>query len=102
MTIATLPIGHAVSATPMQVHCAISAVANNGILMKPQFVNRIFDSAGKTVVSFSPKPVRRVLSSAVSAKLNRMLVSVVGEEGTARRAKIQGFDVAERLVPLKK
>lgn len=94
LTIATLPIGHAVSATPMQVHCAISAVANNGILMKPQFVNRIFDSAGKTVVSFSPKPVRRVLSSAVSAKLNRMLVSVVGEEGTARRAKIQGFDVA--------
>ena len=57
-------------------------------------MNRIFDSAGKTVVSFSPKPVRRVLSSAVSAKLNRMLVSVVGDEGTARRAKIQGFDVA--------
>ena len=94
LTIATLPIGHAVSATPMQVHCAMSAVANNGILMKPHFVNRIFDSEGKTVVSFGPKPVRRVLSSVVSNKLNKMLVSVVGEEGTARRAKIAGFDVA--------
>ncbi|MAK46065.1 MAG: peptidoglycan glycosyltransferase [Opitutae bacterium] len=94
LTIATLPIGHAVSATPIQVHSAMSSVANDGILMKPQFISRVFDKTGKTVVPFRPKPVRRVLSSTVSKKLSEMLVSVVSEEGTARRASIEGFPVA--------
>ena len=46
------------SATPIQVHSAMSSVANDGILMKPQFISRVFDKTGKTVVPFRPKPVR--------------------------------------------
>ena len=94
LTIATLPIGHAVSATPMQVHSAMSSVANDGILMKPLFISRIFDSSGKTVVPFDPKPVRKVISTRVATQLNKMLVSVVSAQGTARRAEIKGFYVA--------
>lgn len=94
LTITRLPIGHAVSVTPMQVHAAMSAVANEGVLMKPQFISRVFDNTGKTIVPFDPKPVRKVISSSVSRKLSRMLVSVVSNEGTARRAVIEGFSVA--------
>jgi len=102
LTITRLPMGHAVSATPMQVHSSMSAVANDGILMKPQFMRRAFDPEGKTVVSFNPKPVRRVVHSGVAKSLNKMLVSVVSNEGTARRARLTGFDVAGKTGTTKK
>ena len=94
LTITRLPMGHSVSVTPMQVHAAMSAVANDGILMKPRFISRVFDQVGKTVVSFAPQPVRRVLDANVAKKLTNMLVDVVSHEGTARQAIIEGFRVA--------
>ena len=102
LTITRLPMGHAVSATPMQVHSSMSAVANDGILMKPQFMRRAFDSQGKTVVSFNPKPIRRVVHAGVAKSLNKMLVSVVSNEGTATRARLIGFDVAGKTGTTKK
>ena len=94
LTITRLPIGHAVSVTPMQIHASMACVANDGVLMKPQFISRVFDQAGKTIVPFDPKPVRKVISTRVSRELSAMLESVVTKEGTARRAEIEGFSVA--------
>ena len=94
LTITRLPIGHAVSVTPMQIHASMACIANDGVLMKPQFISRVFDQAGKTIVPFEPKPVRKVISTRVSRQLSTMLKSVVTEEGTARRARIEGFSVA--------
>ena len=94
LTITRLPMGHAVSVTPMQMHSAMTAVANDGILMKPQLVRRVFDSSGKTVVDFKPRGSERVLLSDVSSLLTDMLVDVVGENGTAKQAKVEGYEVA--------
>jgi cell division protein FtsI/penicillin-binding protein 2 len=94
LTITRLPMGHAVSATAIQVHSAMSAVANGGVLMKPKFINRIFDEEGKTVTPFNARPVRRVIEVGVAKSLTEMLVSVVSNEGTARKARVNGFDVA--------
>ena len=47
--------------TPMQVHCAMSVIANDGIMMKPTLVRKVFDQSGKTVVPFPPRPVRLLL-----------------------------------------
>lgn len=94
LTITRLPMGHAVSTTPMQVHSAMSAIANGGILMKPKFINRVYDENGKTVTPFLSTPVRRVVDKSVSRELTKMLVNVVSAEGTAKSARIRGFDVA--------
>jgi cell division protein FtsI/penicillin-binding protein 2 len=94
LTITRLPMGHAVSTTAIQVHNAMSTIANGGIMMKPKFINRVFDKKGKTVTNFSVSPVRRVLSVDVAKKLTKMLTSVVSEEGTARKAKVNGFAIA--------
>jgi cell division protein FtsI/penicillin-binding protein 2 len=80
----------------------MSVVANGGILMKPQFIHRIFDHEGKTVVTFNPKPVRRVIGSSVTDSVTKMLVSVVSAEGTATRARIEGFDIAGKTGTTKK
>ena len=94
LTITRLPMGHAVSVTPMQVHCAMSVIANGGIMMKPKLIAKVYDDFGKTVVPFPPSPLRRVIDENAAEHLNEMLVSVVGNEGTARTAIISGFQVA--------
>ncbi|MGB0414786.1 MAG: peptidoglycan D,D-transpeptidase FtsI family protein [Coraliomargarita sp.] len=94
LTITRLPMGHAVSATPIQVHYAMSVVANDGVLMKPQLVKRVFDRQGSDVVRFSPVAKRRVMSSDASEELSKMLVDVVSKKGTARTAIIDNFNVA--------
>ena len=94
LTITRLPMGHAVSVTPMQMHSAMAAVANDGILMKPQLIRRVFDSSGRTVVDFKPRGSQRVLQSDVSSLLTDMLVDVVGDNGTAKQAKVEGYEVA--------
>ena len=94
LTITRLPMGHAVSVTPMQVHGSMCIIANGGIMMKPSLIRRVFDENAKTVISFNPQAVRRVLNEEVANELSQMLVSVVGPEGTARSAMIKGFKVA--------
>ena len=94
LTITRLPMGHAVSATPIQVHYAMSVVANDGVLMQPQLVKRVFDRQGKDVVRFSPVAKRRVVSADASEKLSMMLVDVVSKKGTAKTAIIENFNVA--------
>ncbi|HKK17422.1 MAG TPA: penicillin-binding protein 2, partial [Opitutales bacterium] len=94
LTITRLPMGHAVSATPMQVHSAMSVIANDGILMEPMLSKRIFDRSGGDVIRFSPKAKRRVISADVADVISQMLADVVGENGTARRAAIENYAVA--------
>ncbi len=94
LTITRLPMGHAVAVTPIQIHMAMSAVANDGILMRPSLIRRVFDHTGKTVVPFSPQPLRRVLEPVASSTLTEMLVSVVHADGTAGKAAIEGYEVA--------
>jgi len=94
LTITRLPMGHAISATPMQVHFAMSVIANGGVLMEPMLANRIFDSDGQDVVRFQPKAKRRVVSTEVAQTVANMLADVVGEQGTARRAAIENYDIA--------
>ncbi|WPJ95285.1 penicillin-binding protein 2 [Coraliomargarita algicola] len=94
LTITRLPMGHAISATPMQVHSAMSVIANQGVLMEPMLAKRIFDENGQDVIRFKPKARRRVISTEVAHTVASMLSDVVGDEGTARRAGIENYDVA--------
>ena len=94
LTITRLPMGHAVSATPMQVHAAMSVIANGGVLMQPMLAKRIFDSVGEDVVRFKPKAKRRVVSKEVANTVAQMLADVVDIGGTARRASINNYNVA--------
>ena len=94
LTITRLPMGHAVAATPLQVHCAMGVIANQGIYMQPQLVRRVYGSDGETKILYPPRGVRRVVSAKIAALMGEMLSEVVSDEGTARRAQLKGFKVA--------
>ena len=94
LTITRLPMGHAVSATPMQIHSAMSVIANKGVLMEPLIARQVFDDGGNEVVTFMPKAKRRVVATEVAETVADMLVDVVGQNGTAKKAAIENYAIA--------
>jgi cell division protein FtsI (penicillin-binding protein 3) len=86
-TIGTVPIGHGIAVTPIQMARAYSAIANGGILVRPHLIDRV---DGKTV---GTRHGRRVVSRQVSEQMMSMLRGVV-LEGTGTEAAIPGYTVA--------
>jgi cell division protein FtsI (penicillin-binding protein 3) len=80
-TIGTLPIGHGIAVTPIQMAAAYGAVANGGVWLRPR------------LVADRPIKRRRVVSKAVSDQLMSMLEDVV-IEGTGQEAEVEGYQVA--------
>jgi cell division protein FtsI (penicillin-binding protein 3) len=93
VALANIGFGQGVSLTALQIACAYSAVANDGILMKPYVVRAILDERGDTLSSFSPTPVRRVVSENTAHLLVDFMKGVVSV-GSGKKAKIEGLDVA--------
>jgi penicillin-binding protein A len=79
--------------TPLQMAMVAAAVANGGVLMEPQVVERIVSPKGKAVSSFDSKEYREVMKPQTAADLTTMMTRVVAS-GTATSAQISGVDVA--------
>lgn len=94
LTITRLPAGYAVNATPMQIHMATSVIASGGILYQPRLVSRVVDANRETILDFNPRQRHRVISQETAEIMADMLVDVVSNQGTARRAIIPGHAIA--------
>jgi len=92
--IATISFGQGVSITALQLVAATSAVANGGLLMKPDRVERVTDSAGQELQRFEPQTVRRVISAQTATTISQMMEGVTQKGGTATNAALDGFRVA--------
>jgi cell division protein FtsI (penicillin-binding protein 3) len=93
LTISRMPMGQSIAATPLQIHMAMSAVANGGVLLRPQIIREIRDSDGKVIRTFPPEKRATVLRPATAALLAQLLTGVV-REGTGKAADIPGFELA--------
>ena len=93
LTISRMPMGHAVAATPLQMHMAMSVVANGGVLLRPQIIQEIRDANGTVIRSFAPEKRTQVLKPSTAALLAQLLTGVV-REGTAKGYDIPGFELA--------
>ncbi len=94
LTITRMPMGHAVSATPLQIHFAMGALANGGVLMEPRIIRRAFGEGDETVFSLPPQARRRVVSRQTAERVSAMLVLAAAPGGTAPEARIPGYEVA--------
>jgi cell division protein FtsI (penicillin-binding protein 3) len=92
---ATIAFGQGISVTAMQLVTAMSAIANEGVLMKPHVVRCMVDKKGKVVKEFKPVEVRRVISPETARRITSILTGVVeGEGGTGANARIVNLSVA--------
>lgn len=89
---ATMSFGQRFSITPLQMITAISAIANDGVLMKPRIVKSITNTETGAVTTIEPEQVRQVLSSETASKVKSMMQAVV-EGGTGNKGAVTGYTV---------
>lgn len=90
---AVLAFGQGVAVTPMHMAVAYAALANHGKVMKPRIVKGIKDEETGKIQWFQPKDLGFAVSPLTASKICDMLVSAV-EEGTGKRARLEGVKVA--------
>ena len=102
--LATNSFGQGISVTPLQFITAISAIANDGVLMRPYVVKELVTDEGQQ--EFAPQAVRQVISPEAAQTLLDMMGVVVesvpgyllevqeyrvgGKTGTANIATAEG------------
>ncbi|MFP4012867.1 MAG: penicillin-binding transpeptidase domain-containing protein [Chitinispirillaceae bacterium] len=89
----TMAMGYEISSTFLQMMLPFACVANGGVLVTPVICDKIVTDNGKVRDTSVVKPVRRVVSEKVAAKLRKMLTQVV-VSGTGKKAAITGIAVA--------
>ncbi len=92
-TIGAIPIGQEVTVTPIQLICALSSLANDGVLMKPFVVKYIKDNQGEIIKSFEPEIIEQVITPQTAYRVKEILVRAV-LNGTGKKAIIKGIRVA--------
>ncbi|MBS0012439.1 MAG: penicillin-binding protein 2 [Desulfobacterales bacterium] len=90
---ATIAFGQGLSVSAVQLLSAVSAIANNGVLMKPRMVEAITDASGEVVQSFEPEARRRVVTESTARAVKDMMQSVTQPDGTGSQASPRGFRV---------
>ncbi|GAC1326821.1 MAG: penicillin-binding protein 2 [Chloroflexota bacterium] len=89
----TNAFGQGLSVTPLQLIHAIAAVANGGVMMKPQVVQQI--ASDGHVIDHVPVSQGHVMSQAAAHTLTDMLVhSAVG--GEAALGLVKGYNIAAK------
>ncbi|NTU97378.1 MAG: transpeptidase family protein [Chlorobiaceae bacterium] len=93
----TLPwmgYGYQVMATPIQILQAYAAVANDGVMMKPMIIRKVFGPDGQVRREYAPRELRRVVSAETAKYLGKEYFKAVVDSGTAKSAAVPGLDVA--------
>jgi cell division protein FtsI (penicillin-binding protein 3) len=93
-SIAQIPMGQGVAVTRLQMAMVVSAIANNGVLMRPMLVKDLKDSNGNIVQQYQPQAVRRVIAPEAAKEMVEALKTVVTKDGTAPLAALTNYVVA--------
>jgi cell division protein FtsI/penicillin-binding protein 2 len=90
----SIPIGHGVSVTPLQLAIAANAIGNDGKFMPPLIIDKITDAQGQVMERFPPQAKYRVASAEHAQIIRRTLREVV-KSGTGASADLglKQFDV---------
>lgn len=84
--------GQGILTTSLQYIKALTAVANDGILLKPYLVDKIVDSNGNIVLENERKELGRVASKDTTDKIKELMKNVVNS-GTGGSYKMEGYDL---------
>jgi cell division protein FtsI (penicillin-binding protein 3) len=87
-TMGNLPMGQGLSVTPMQMVAGYTAIADGGILRRPQLIEKIDGSP-----VHEPRG-RRVISPTVAEQVRTMLEGVLAPGGTASEVSVPGYTLA--------
>ena len=90
--LATSSFGQGACTSMIQLGTAFCSVINGGYYYEPRIVQRIEDENGNIIENKNAVLVRKTISEDVSAIMRQQLYNVV-EEGTGRKAAIEGYSI---------
>ena len=82
-----------VRVSPLQILMTTSAIANDGIQMKPYLEDQIFTANLTLLKEGKPEQLRRAISTSTAERLTNMMVNAVSN-GVSSNARIPGVRVA--------
>ena len=88
--LATNSFGQGIAVTPIQMICAVAAIANGGKLMRPYIVHSRV--AGESVMVTQPTMVYQVIQPETALRMNDMMAHVVNTGN--QMAQVAGYSVA--------
>jgi cell division protein FtsI/penicillin-binding protein 2 len=94
LSISRIPMGQAIDTTHLQMVMAMSAIANEGKLMRPMLIKGFRSSSGADFQCFQPQVVRQVISPETARQMVTALKTVVNKGGTAVKAALDHYTVA--------
>lgn len=90
---ATIAFGQGITVSAIQLITAVSAIANQGVLMKPMIAEAITNPDGSIYRRFEPERVRRVISQETAGQVKNMMQAVTEPDGTGFQAAPEGYRV---------
>lgn len=79
--------------TPIHLNMITSAIANNGVLMKPYVMDRVVNDAGSVVKAFKAESYGQLMTEEEAAVLKELMAQVV-QTGTARNLQSDSYTAA--------
>lgn len=90
LSLPTISFGQGIGVTALQMLSAFSAIANDGVLLKPILIKHIENTQPEDMEFFEPKEIRRVISVETAREMKKLLKNVV-DKGTGKSAKVPGY-----------
>ena len=91
----SVPIGHSVDATLIQMAAGYAAIANNGTYIQPHIIKSYISGKDGRVTNAPAPATHRVLSPNIAAELRTMMEAVVDNaDATGTQARVNGYRVA--------
>lgn len=88
-----IAIGQGVAVTGIQMLGVMSAIANDGVLMKPFVIRKVVAADGTELVRHQPEVIGRPIRAETARTMRRILAGVC-DDGTGKKARIRGMRVA--------
>ena len=92
VSIGSISMGQEIGVTPVQLICAVSAIANGGLLFRPRVVAELRrgDQVVPPPAALTPGEPRRVIRPETAATLRRLMEGVI-LNGTGKPARLDGW-----------
>jgi cell division protein FtsI (penicillin-binding protein 3) len=91
-SIGSIPIGHEIGVTPLQIAAAYATIANNGVRVTPYLIKEV-KTADNAIVYEAKLSKTQVVKNETAKTIQQMLMSVVSN-GTGKKARIENYTVA--------
>ncbi|WP_412990083.1 penicillin-binding transpeptidase domain-containing protein [Pediococcus siamensis] len=89
--------GQGIDVTDMQMLQGFTAIANNGKMVKPQYIKKIVTSDGKVTYRMKTKTIGHPIKSSTAKEVRKLMQDVVYKSyGIGQNFKIKGYRVAAK------